>query len=284
MISEDRTTILTQTISGLSQLEAAFLSQLAEQEQTIFRFGEALDFWQDSAAARSALSRMQQGGWVKRIERGLYMLVPLSAGPQRMWTENSLVIASYLLCPGAIAYWSALNYWNLTEQIPRTVFIQSPRRKSKRDMTVLGVHYQFVTIQEQRFFGLAEQVVDQHTITVTDREKTLVDAADRPDLAGGILQLVETLRGHWRELDWQRIDSYLVRFDSGAVIKRLGYLVESLALPIPDGQARLQRWRNQLTTGIAVLEPGSSSTGRILRRWRIRDNANVLPGRQEEEA
>jgi predicted transcriptional regulator of viral defense system len=80
--------------------------------------------------------------------------------------------------PGAIAYWSALHYWNLTEQIPRTMFIQSPRRKSKRDMTVLGVHYQFVTIQQQRFFGLAEQVIDQHTITVTDREKTLVDAAE----------------------------------------------------------------------------------------------------------
>jgi predicted transcriptional regulator of viral defense system len=151
-------------------------------------------------------------------------------------------------------------------------------------MTVLGVHYQFVTIQQQRFFGLAEQVIDQHTITVTDREKTLVDAADRPDLAGGILQLVEILRRYWRELDWQRVDSYLERFDSGAVIKRLGYLVESLALPIPDDQERLQRWRNQLTAGIADLEPGDLSTGRVSRRWRIRDNASVSQGQQKDEA
>lgn len=284
MISEGSATTITQTISGLSQTEAAFLSQLAEQGQTIFRFAQALDFWQDSAAARSALSRMEQGGWLKRIERGLYMLVPLSAGPQRMWTENALVIASHLLRPGAIAYWSALHYWNLTEQIPRTVFVQSPRRKSKREMTVLGVHYQFVTIQEPRFFGLVEQTVDQHTITVTNREKTLVDAADRPDLAGGIWQLVETLQDHWQDFDWLQVDDYLVRFGSGAVIKRLGYVVETLALPIPDGQQRLQRWRDQLTTGVAVLEPGGSPEGRVLRRWRIRDNAGLFQRRHGADA
>ena len=53
------------------------------------------------------------------------MVVPLDARPGRMWSENSLVIASYLLHRGAIAYWSASYYWKLTEQLPRTVFLQS---------------------------------------------------------------------------------------------------------------------------------------------------------------
>jgi predicted transcriptional regulator of viral defense system len=282
MISERGSIIPAQNITGLSAAEATFLSQLAEREQSIFRFAEALAFWQHESAARSALSHMQQGGWVKRIERGLYMLVPLSAGPQRMWTENALVVASHLLQPSAIAYWSALHYWNLTEQLPRTVFVQSPRRKSKRDMTVMGVHYRFITIQPQRFFGLVAQTVDQHAIQVTDREKTLVDTADRPDLSGGIGQLVETLRGHWEELDWQRVDAYLVQFASGAVVKRLGYLLEALALPIPHGRELLQRWRSQLSTGIALLEPGGSPDGRVLRRWRVQDNAGVAQHQQGE--
>jgi predicted transcriptional regulator of viral defense system len=149
-------------------------------------------------------------------------------------------------------------------------------------MTVMGVHYRFITIQPQRFFGLVAQTVDQHAIEVTDREKTLVDTADRPDLSGGIGQLVETLRGHWEELDWQRVDAYLVQFDSGAVVKRLGYLLEALALPIPHGRELLQRWRSQLSTGIALLEPGGSPDGRVLRRWRVQDNADVAQHQQGE--
>ena len=264
-----------QNITGLSRNEAAFLSFLAEKEQAIFRFSDALEFWQDAPATRSALSRLQQGNWLKRIERGLYMVVPLDAGPGRMWAENSLVIASYLLQRGAIAYWSALHYWNLTEQLPRTVFLQSLQRKAKRELTVAGIRYQFITIQPQRFFGLVKQPINRHILQLTDREKTLIDAADRTDLTGGIRQLVSTLQEHWREFDWQKVDDYLVQFDSGAVVKRLGYLVDVLALPIPDRNLRLQQWKEHLTAGIALLEPGSPRTGPTLRRWRIRDNGNL---------
>lgn len=276
MIIEKYTINSSQNMAGLSRKEAIFLSLLVEKEQTIFRFGDALEFWQDAPATRSALSRLQRGGWLKRIERGLYMVVPLDAGPGRMWSEDSLVIASYLLQRGAIAYWSAAHYWNLTEQLPRTVFIQSPQRKSKRELTVAGIRYQFITIRPQRFFGLVKQPINRHILQLTDPEKTLIDAADRPDLTGGIRQLVRTLQEHWRELDWHKVDDYLSQFDSGAVVKRLGYLVDVLALPIPDRDLRLQQWQEHLTAGIALLEPGSQQAGPTLRRWRIRDNGNLV--------
>jgi predicted transcriptional regulator of viral defense system len=276
MIIEQDNTNSTRNIAGLSQVAASFLSSLAGREQTVFRFREALDFWQDPAAARSALSRLQRNGWLQRIERGLYMLIPLDAGPQRVWTENALVIASHLLQPSAIAYWSALHYWGLTEQIPRTVFVQSPKRKSKREITVAGMPYHFITVQEGRFFGLVQQAIAQHTIQLTDREKTLIDAADRLDLSGGIWQLVETLQRHWSELDWEKLDAYLTRFNSGAVIKRLGYVIEALDLPIPDRADRLAQWQRQLTTGIAQLEPGPLRKGPVLRRWRVRDNVGLV--------
>jgi predicted transcriptional regulator of viral defense system len=271
----------TQNIAGLSQREAIFLALLAEEERTIFRFSDALEYWRDAPAARSALSRLQRGGWLKRIERGLYMVIPLDAGPGRMWSENSLVIASYLTQHGAVAYWSALHYWNMTEQLPRTVFVQSPQRKSKAELTVAGVRYQFITVLPQRFFGLVRQPINNHILQLTDREKTLIDAADRTDLAGGIRQLARALQEHWQELDWWRLDGYLVQFGSGAVLKRLGYMIDLLTLPIPDRDQRLERWREHLTTGIVLLEPGSERTGPISRRWRIRDNVNLVAPNEE---
>ena len=109
------------------------------------------------------------------------MLVPLSAGPDRVWTADALVIGTRLVAPSAIAYWSALRFWNFTEQVPRTIFVQSPRRKLQPTLTLAGVRYQFVTLREPRFFGLVQRALSGQLIQVTDREKSVLDAADRSD-------------------------------------------------------------------------------------------------------
>ncbi len=269
--------MMAQTITGLSQREAEFLSRLAEENRSVFRYEEVANHWPDPATAHYAFGRLQRGGWLQRIERGLYMLVPLSAGPDRVWTENALVIGTHLVEPSAIAYWSALRFWNFTEQVPHTIFVQSPRRKLQPKLILAGVQYQLVTIGEPRFFGLARRAVDGQPIQVTDREKSVVDAADRPDLCGGIWQLAQALRGHWAEVEWLKLDEYLIRFASGAVYKRLGYLVEALDLPIPDRVERLAVWQTHLTAGIALLDPGELAGGSVRLRWRVRDNIGLAP-------
>jgi len=203
------------------------------------------------------------------------MAVPLSAGPERVWTENALVIGTRLIEPSAIAYWSALRFWNFTEQVPHTVFVQSPRRKLQSKLVLAGVQYQIVTIGVARFFGLVCRAVDGQSIQVTDREKSVVDAADRPDLCGGMWQLAQVLRGHWAEVEWPKLDEYLICFASGAVYKRLGYLVETLDLQIPERAARLVAWQAHLTAGIALLDPGEPLGGSVYTRWRVRDNIGL---------
>lgn len=267
---------MSQTLTGLSSREADLLARLAASDKTVFRSSEVADLWPDPAAVRHVLSRLCKGGWIKRIERGLYILVPLSAGPERIWTEDALVIASRIVQPSAIAYWSALRFWNFTEQLPHTVFVQSPHRKFNPRLTLEGVRIQLVTISQYRFFGFAERSVSSHRIQVTDREKTIIDAADRPGLCGGVWQLANTLRVAWRELDWVKLDSYMDRFASGAVYKRLGYLVETLALPIPQREAWLATWNDRLTAGVADLDPSEAGSGSVVQRWRIRDNVSLM--------
>ncbi len=110
---------------------------------------------------------------------------------------------------------------------------------------------------------------------VTDREKTLIDALDRPELTGGIWQVAQAMMQSADTLDWQRFEAYLARFASGAVYKRLGYLVENMRPAIPHVQERLTRWQTGLTEGIANLDPGEQRRGRVTRRWRVRDNVGL---------
>lgn len=85
------------------------------------------------------------------------MVVPLAAGPGRQWTEHSFAIAWHLTQPAAVAYWSALHYGNMTELVPRVVFVQSTARKHKARALVLGLAYRCVLVTQSKSFGLITQ-------------------------------------------------------------------------------------------------------------------------------
>jgi predicted transcriptional regulator of viral defense system len=268
---------MVSTITGLSTYEAELLTWLAASGRHVFRLAEVQEHWpaQRPTSAARALSRLERGGWLARIERGLYMLVPLEAGPERLWSQDSMVVGTRLAVPAAIAYWSALRYWNLTEQVPKTVLVQTPCRKTSATVTVGSIVYRIVHITELRFYGLITAKSSDLEFRVTDLEKTVIDALDRPDLCGGIGHVVWAIVEAGPRLDWDRLGSYLFRFGSGAVTKRLGYLLETAELDFPGRTARLQEWQSSLSKGIANLDPESPGQGVVRRRWRIRDNIGL---------
>ncbi len=92
------------SITGLSPREAELLTWLAGSGRSIFRPADLREHWPEAPALERSLGRLERGGWLKRIERGLYMLVPLEAGPDRAWAQDSLVIGTRLARPSAIGY------------------------------------------------------------------------------------------------------------------------------------------------------------------------------------
>jgi predicted transcriptional regulator of viral defense system len=258
----------------LSAGESALLSRLAAAGKTIFSTAEAQEFWGAPTPIKTVLHRLEKKGWLQRVERGVYLLIPLEAGPERTWSESPLVIAPSLIQPAAVAYWTALHYWQMTEQIPRITFVQSTKRK--QPLEIQGMRFQFVTIKKERFFGVLERTLNGKKFFVTDREKTLVDCADRPDLSGGILQLAQALETGYAEIDGPKLDAYLKRWEGGTVVKRLGYLVDRLQIPIVEREQRLAEWQKMISQGISLLEPGAGRSGPVVTRWGLRINVDAL--------
>ncbi len=256
---------------SLSQQETNFLTHFAASGKRLIRVDEAEAFLHSRPAATKTLSRLASKGWLQRLERGLYLIIPLEAGPDRTWSENSFIIGPQLVTPGAVAYWSAFRFWNWTEQIPKVTFIQTTKRK--KPVRIDGITYQFVTVQESHFYGIVNRSLEGAPVPVTDPEKTWIDAAARPDLSGGIYPLAQAMKAHQGSIDWDRLDRYLVRWGGGAVAKRLGYLVEALQIAVPA--ERLLRWQQLMTRGISLLEPGLEQNGRVATRWQLQINVDL---------
>ena len=264
---------MSRTITELGPREAEFLATMASSARGVFKLEDAEGFWGAGQPTRAVLSRLESKGWLERLERGKYMLVPLEAGTGREWSEDPLAIGTFVAPSGGAAYWTAARHWGWTAQLPRTQFFITTRRRSSARKTILGVPFRFITLKPDRLFGIAEEWVGSLPIRVTDRERTVVDILDRPDLSGGIAEVSEVLTNAWRDIDATRLTEYVERFGSGTVPKRLGYLTELLALQATKNQTR--RWQELSGSGITLLERGGPKEGRIVTRWGLRINSGL---------
>src|SRR6185437_2347763 len=78
----------------------------------------------DDVSLYKTIHRLVVKGWLQRIESGKYVVVPRAA--RGGWHEHPFIIAAAISpTPYYISYWSALSHHDLTEQLPRGVFVAS---------------------------------------------------------------------------------------------------------------------------------------------------------------
>jgi predicted transcriptional regulator of viral defense system len=269
-------TFMEKNITSIGQKEAEFLANVSSTNNQQFSMEAAIQFWGSSAMAKKKLYVLERKGWVARIERGKYIVIPLEAGPDRKWSEDSYLIAGALVQPAAIAYWSAIRHWNWTEQIPRIVYVQTTKRKKNPRRIVFGVQYEFVTVAKPKFFGHVKEWRGGKVCLITDKEKTLIDCADDVDRSGSIEELAKAVREGAKEISWKKLREYAARFPNGAVKKRLGYLFETLVPKLPEEAVNvLKEWQQELTAGISPLLPSGNTNAKISTRWKILVNAGT---------
>jgi predicted transcriptional regulator of viral defense system len=205
------------------------------------------------------LSRLEKKGWIERIEKGKYIIIPLGAEKGK-YTLNEFVIGSLLVSPYCIAYWSALNFYGLTEQFPNTVFLQTTSRKKKQATEVFGVRYRIALVKEEKFFGIRKEWIENTQINITDKEKTILDCLDKPQYCGGVVEVAKALK-YGGELDKKKLLEYAQKIGNSGVIRRLGYLCDLFAIDIGIPEIKT---RNYL-----LLDPTMPHKGPKNAKWRL---------------
>jgi predicted transcriptional regulator of viral defense system len=234
---------------------------LASKGKT-FTIQEARKLWGTNPnVTRVLLSRLESGGWIERVERGKYIIIPLGSRKGEA-TLSEFVIASQLVEPCSIAYWSALHHHGLTEQAPGRVFIQTTGRKKKQALEIFGVSYRIIRISPKKYFGTQKQWIEEEEVFFTDAEKTIVDCLDKPQHCGGIIEVAKSLKEG--KYDKARLLEYALRIGNSGVVRRLGYLSELLGLKL---KVPAPGRKNYL-----LLDPTMPEKGERISKWGLRVN------------
>jgi len=253
---------------SLSTRESQALSRLASESRQIIAIGDIADVLDiPRKSAKDMAYALKEKGWLERIAHGKYLILPLTAGENPVYTEHEFVIASALVEPMYIGYWSAMNHHGLTEQLSRTVYIVTTERDQERE--IHGVTYRPVSVTEQKFFGYQPTAVGSNQVNISSIEKTLVDCADHPEFCGGIGELAKAMQNAVEtRCSWDQVVEYLRRVGNGAATKRIVYLADQLDIALPEYWDLVE----DFTTGYPLLDPTREAKGTRSSKYQLRLN------------
>lgn len=226
-------------------------------------------------AAVARLNRLTAAGWIARVQRGLYLIVPIDASSAASTTvEDPWVLANALFSPCYIGGWSAAEYWQLTEQLFRSTFVVTAAGARTRAKTFLGAELHIVRVPRARISGMATVWRGSVRVAVSDRERTIVDALVAPDWVGGSRHLIEMLITYRQSPSFNpaKLLERMNDVHKGSAYKRLGFLVERLfgidEIIVPACLANR-------SAGAIKLDPAIATRGTLTKRWGLWINTEV---------
>ena len=243
------------------------LRDLANQGRHLFTLEEA-----HKAAARTgmkapyvleALSHLKHHGWIEGLKRGLYAFTPESGIAQ---PPHEYEIAEALVPGSTISYWTAMRFYEMTQQMPATIFCMvckgtsTPRNQALRHIT-------YVQVKKEYFFGTKTIWLNQARISITDPERTLLEGLRHPEYCGGFREVLSAYKDKMATLDLSKLIDYALQLEV-AVAKRLGWILENQG----TSPSVIEPLKKTPMKGPRKLDPTSQTIGTYNSNWQLQEN------------
>lgn len=221
------------------------------------------------------LGSLTRRGWLRRVRRGVYLVVPLEAESGGFSTAaDPWILAQEVFPPCYIGGWSAAEYWELTEQIFRPTLVVTAAAVRSKKLELLGQEYRLFRVPRTRVQIETTVWRDSVKVKVSSRERTIVDCLRNPELGGGVGHLIVMMNEYANHpaRDFNKVLHEAREADSGAVWKRLGYLAETLWL---KEEVLVSEASRKLSAGNIKLDPLVRTRGKLVKRWRLWTNVDL---------
>jgi predicted transcriptional regulator of viral defense system len=256
----------------ISRQSNKILSYFNGQNRNCFNYSLAYKALPDSkaSAVRELLSDMTKRGLLMRLKEGVYYIIPYEQNAENFMPDWHL-IAEHLVNDAKhyIGYYSALQIHNLITQPSLKEQIVVSKQMRPSEIKIKEVPFRFIYHNDKHFFGAKKMWIDSfNKVLCSDLEKTLIDCLFKPDYAGGIVEVAKAIYISKDKMKYDTLLEYAKKFDSQAVIKRLGFLLETLDISTKI----IQELQQMKTASYVVLDTELPKTGKRISRWSIQQN------------
>jgi len=255
-------------LSGLGKLSRRRLSEVLRNSKGCISVDLVVNTLNISRAqARLYLSLWAKSGWLRRVRRGLYVPVDLSAESPDEGLIDPWVVASQIFSPCYIGGWSAAQYWDFTEQIFESTIVLTSKRLNQTKQSVSGLVFLIKKLTSDKMFGLKSVWKDQVKVQVSDPHKTIIDMLDEPSLGGGIRSVVDFLQKYLssNDCDLNILIQYTEKMNNKSIFKRLGFILSKIK---PQEIQSITYCLENISQGNSQLDP-SSKGKRLIKKWRL---------------
>ena len=222
----------------------------------------------DREHASKLLAGWHRQGALRRVAHGLYVPVQPSSLGQTQVLEDPWVLVPELYEPGYIGGWSALEYWEFTEQLFRSICVLTHKRTAKRETTYQGVDFYIKYIPENKLFGTKTVWYGRVKVQISDPHKTILDIIDDLKLGAGLQHTTDCLSEFVKMFDKQSdldlLLEYAIIINNGALFKKLGFLAEQLEF----NQLFINECHKHLTKGYAYLDKNAQKNS-LITKWNL---------------
>lgn len=257
---------------ALGALEARFFAYLQLRRQQIVRTGDLRGALRLSTTQeRELLSRLERGGLIVRLQRGLY-LAPSRLPLGGTWAPTDGQILEALARGLDLSYQisgpAAFNFHGWTEQVPQVIHVYNDRISGSR--TIGARKFEFVRLASERL-GDTESIAapDESSTTFSSRPRALVDAVHDWSRFGSIPKAYDWIRNDLKteRVTAQTLARAAIRFANVSARRRIGFVLESCGAPARSSRALSASLPG--TTSPIPLDPSRPKRGRIERTWGV---------------
>jgi predicted transcriptional regulator of viral defense system len=203
----------------------------------------------DSKYAKLILNRLLHRKLIKRVWRNAYTT-----------KDNINVIASNLIYPSYISFWSASYFLGYTEQIVNTIQIATTSNVN-RIVLITFENYKIKIIPIKSFFGYKKLATNDGDIFIAEDEKLIIDAFLKPKECGNFDEIIKIIENS--SITEDKLVTYLEKVNKSSISKRVGYLIEKIK-EIDISKSL------ELDNNYIMLNPFSRKSNTINAKWRIR--------------
>src|SRR3989338_9495950 len=199
------------------------------------------------------LFRLRQKSLITEVERGKYVI-----------SQHAFITASNIIFPSYISFLSAYSYYQLTTQMPTTIYVVAST--SKNSIILGNYKILFVKFPHLKLFGYHKEKFMGKEVFIAEKEKAIVDSLNLPEYC----PVDETYAALEADLDLNKLISYALKMKSIVLLKRLGYLLELRGIDIHN------QVRKKLNIRYDLLNPAFGRKGyKKSIKWKLIINEDV---------